>query len=76
MYNNEGIGVPQQPVKPEFNVDESKRMLSEYKGGHNDFPVAQDIVDEFVEDYKKNHLDVRYSVDAEEYSVVGPRRGI
>ena len=63
MYNNDGVGVPQQPVKPDFNIDEANRMLSEYKGGHSNFPVAQDIVDEFVADYKKNHPDVRYSVD-------------
>ncbi|MBR5124627.1 MAG: hypothetical protein IKU90_05795, partial [Clostridia bacterium] len=62
MYNNDGVGVPQQPVKPDFNIDEANRMLSEYKGGHSNFPVAQDIVEEFVADYKKNHPDVRYSV--------------
>ena len=62
MYNNDGVGVPQQPVKPDFNIDEANRMLSEYKGGHSNFPVAQDIVDAFVADYKKNHPDARYSI--------------
>lgn len=48
MYNNEGVGVPQMPVVPKFNMDEATRMLDEYKGGHESFPVAQDIVDEFL----------------------------
>lgn len=26
MYNNQGVGVPQMPVKPEFNMDECYRM--------------------------------------------------
>ena len=77
MYNNDGVGVPQQPVKPDFNIDEANRMLSEYKGGHSNFPVAQDIVDAFVADYKKNHPDVRYSVDADEgYNTDGPQWAI
>lgn len=48
MYNNEGKGVPQKAVKPDFNMEEAERMLSEYTGGHESFPVAQDVVDEFV----------------------------
>lgn len=48
MYNNEGQGVPQNPVVPNFNMEEAQRMLNEYKGGHAKFPVARDIVDEFV----------------------------
>ena len=48
MYNNEGKGVPQGAVKPEFNMDEAYRMLQEYGGDHSQFPAAQDVVDEFV----------------------------
>jgi hypothetical protein len=55
MYNNDGVGVPQQPVKPDFNMEESLRMLEEYKGGHQQFPVDQETVDEFVKDYKAKH---------------------
>jgi len=55
MYNNDGVGVPQNPVMPNFNMEEAYRMLDEYKGGHEQFPVAQDIVDEFVSEYNKNH---------------------
>ena len=55
MYNNDGVGVPQQPVKPDFNMEESLRMLEEYKGGHQQFPVDQETVDNFVKDYKAKH---------------------
>lgn len=55
MYNNEGVGVPQQPVKPDFNMEESMRMLEEYKGGHQQFPVDQETVDEFVSEYREKH---------------------
>lgn len=48
MYDNEGKGSPQKPVRPEFNMDEAQKMLKDYEGGHENFPVAQDIVDEFV----------------------------
>lgn len=55
MYDNEGRGVPQRPVRPDFNMAEINRMLNTYEGGHNQFPVAQGIVDEFVERYKGRH---------------------
>ena len=61
MYDNEGNGSPQLPVKPEFNMEEANRMLETYKGGHSNFPVAQGIVDEFVKDYKANHKGEQYS---------------
>ena len=62
MYDNDGNGSPQMPVKPEFNMEESTRMLEEYRGGHSNFPVAQGIVDEFVQEYKDNHKGIKYSV--------------
>lgn len=67
MYNNEGIGVPQNPVKPDFNMDEARRMLNEYNGGHAKFPVAQDIVNEFVSKHPDNiaPTDVKYSLSSE-----------
>ena len=55
MYDNDGVGSPQMPVRPDFNMAECTRMLNEYKGGHEHFPVAQGIVDAFVERYKKSH---------------------
>ena len=54
MYNNDGIGVPQNPVVPNFNMEEAQRMLNEYTGGHAKFPVAKDIVDEFVSKHPDN----------------------
>ena len=53
MYNNEGVGTPQRPVVPEFNMPYITDMLDAYKGGHKSFPVAHDVVDEFVNG-KKN----------------------
>lgn len=61
MYNNEGVGVEQMPVKPEFNMTEAERMLRDYQGGHETFPAARDVVDEFVEGYKKQNPRANYS---------------
>ena len=61
MYDNDGNGSPQMPVKPEFNMTEANRMLNDYKGGHSQFPVAQGIVDEFVNEYKDSHEGVQFS---------------
>ena len=61
MYDNDGNGSPQMPVKPDFNMDEAQRMLNDYQGGHSNFPVAQGVVDSFVEEYKENHKGVQYS---------------
>ena len=58
MYDNDGVGSPQTAVRPDFNMEQVYRMLNEYEGGHQNFPVAQGIVDQFVEKYKKNHPDV------------------
>ena len=61
MYDNDGIGSPQMPVKPDFNMEEATRMLSEYSGGHSNFPVAQGVVDSFVEAYKDSHEGAMFS---------------
>lgn len=58
MYDNDGVGSPQTAVRPDFNMEQVYRMLNEYEGGHQNFPVAQGIVDQFVDKYKKNHPDV------------------
>lgn len=60
MYDNDGNGSPQAPVRPEFNMAEATRMLESYQGGHSNFPVAQGIVDSFVSEYKENHGDRMY----------------
>lgn len=76
MYNNDGVGVPQNPVVPNFNMEEAQRMLNEYKGGHAKFPVAQDIVDEFVSKHPDNiapSADVQHSLSnkGEEFAPTG-----
>ena len=48
MYDNAGKGSPQTPVKPKFNMEQAERMLNDYTGGHQSFPVAQDVVDDFL----------------------------
>ena len=52
MYDNAGVGSPQLAVQPDFNMDQAMRMLEEYKGEHDTFPVAQDVVDDFVKEYR------------------------
>lgn len=54
MYDNNGNGAPQRPVTPDVNLIEARRVLDEYKGGHRTLPVAQDVVQEFVEWYREN----------------------
>lgn len=74
MYDNEGNGAPQQAVTPNINMPEAFRVLGEYsldrngisRESNNDLPVAQPVVDRYVEEYKAKHpLDenrVRYSL--------------
>jgi hypothetical protein len=52
MYDNDGVGSPQEVVRPTFNTEASERILSEYKGGHKSFPVAKDVVEDFVKEHK------------------------
>ena len=53
MYDNDGVGVPQRAVTPDFSMDEAMTMLEEYKGGHQSYPIAHGVVDKFVEAYKE-----------------------
>lgn len=48
MYDNSGKGSPQTPVKPDFNMEQAERMLNDYTGGHQSFPVANDVVEDFL----------------------------
>ena len=56
MYDNDGVGSPQQAVTPNFSMDEATRILDEYKGGHQSYPVAHDVVDNFVKEYEKSNI--------------------
>lgn len=62
MYDNNGRGAPQQPVKPTFNMAECERMLNEYQGGHQTFPAANDVVDQFVQEYKETHPNSKFQM--------------
>lgn len=65
MYDNDGNGAPQQPVRPDINMEEAQRVMNAYEGGHQNLPVARDVVKEFLEDYrarqKEQPEDVQYS---------------
>ena len=67
MYDNNGKGVAQQKVQPNFNMEEAYRVLNEYEGGANSLPVANEIVEKFVAKYKDENLvpvnnDIKYSL--------------
>jgi hypothetical protein len=66
MYDNNGVGVPQEVVQPNFDMDSANRILSEYKGGHKTYPVAKDVVEDFVKEY--NSLDKEFGEDDVLYS--------
>lgn len=77
MYDNNGVGSPQMPVRPNFEMDAINQMLTEYEGGHQNYPVAQGIVDEFVDSYKKSHAGAQFSssitagmTDEERYNIL------
>lgn len=61
MYDNDGNGSPQKAVRPDFNMAESRKMLDEYTGGHQSYPVANDVVDKFVDKYKSEHEGMQFS---------------
>lgn len=67
MYDNSGKGSPQMPVQPNFNMDMAMEMLENYKGTHDSFPVAQDVVDDFVQEYRDGKGGVKK--DGEKYTI-------
>ena len=54
MYDNDGVGSPQEVVQPIFDNAVNEKILAEYEGGHRSFPVAKDVVDDFVKEKKKD----------------------
>ena len=74
MYDNEGNGAPQQEVNPDFNMDEARRVLDEYslerngvsRESNNDLPVAQEVVDAYVQKYMDEHPGREYSAGMSE----------
>jgi hypothetical protein len=74
MYNHlTGEGAEQKPVRPIFDMDACQRMLNNYKGGHQSFPVAQDIVDSFVNEYKgrgkAKYSNGKYTLEGGKFSI-------
>lgn len=61
MYDNNGVGSPQRVVRPDFDMEAAKKVLNEYEGGHRSFPSADDVVEDFVKEYKKENPGVQYS---------------
>lgn len=60
MYDNDGVGSPQMAVTPTFEMDDAIKMLNENKGGHQNYPVQNSVVDKFVKKYKEEHK-IKYS---------------
>ena len=75
MYDNDGVRSPQTVVRPEFNEAEAQKILKEYEGGHRSFPVAQDVVDEFVDNYKAENPKTRYSLKDAKFAEAEKRFG-
>lgn len=53
MYadDNASVPAPQRAVVPNFNMEECNKMLKDYEGGHNSFPVAKKVANEFIDKY-------------------------
>jgi len=75
MYDNEGVGSPQQAVRPDFNIGGTgnadidshsiQTLLDAYEGGHDTFPVAEDVVEDFTKEYKKANKNMLSDRDSE-----------
>ena len=74
MYDNDGNGAAQQAVTTNVNMEEAKRVLSEYslsrkmpngmeisRQSNNDLPVATEVAEAFVKKYKDEHPGREYS---------------
>lgn len=72
MYNNKGEGRRQMPVQPIFNMEQCERMLRDYKGGHDTFPVADDVVDEFMAQREKERGKRKAAQEGASYSLSSP----
>ena len=52
MYENDGTPIGQYPVKPIFDMDAANELLKKYDGSHKEFPVSEEVVEDFM-NYKK-----------------------
>lgn len=62
MYDNDGVGSPQQEVKPEFDMEAAQKHLDSYEGNADTLPVAEEVVDKFLEKYKEKHPGAKFSI--------------
>ena len=62
MYDNDGVGSPQQEVKPEFDMEAAQKHLDSYEGNADTLPVAEEVVDKFLENYKEKHPGAKFSI--------------
>lgn len=67
MYDNDGVGAPQQIVQPNFNMEEARRVLAQYEGGANELPVAQDVVDQVVKDFSNVQFSLKQPLTKQEF---------
>ena len=66
MYDNDGVGSPQQKVKPEFDMEAAQKHLDSYEGNADTLPIAEEVVDKFLEMYKEKHPGAKFSISVEE----------
>lgn len=57
---------PQKKVKPEFDMEAAQKHLDSYEGNADTLPVAEEVVDKFLEKYKEKHPGAKFSISAEE----------
>ncbi len=62
MYNNDGLGAPQKLVQPNFNMEEARKVLEEYDEESDNLPIADDIVEQFVSEYKATNPNSKYQL--------------
>lgn len=65
MYDNQGRGAEQMPVKPNFNMEAARKLATNYTDSINSFPVAEDVVDDFMKWRKEGRKKFSLKVDSE-----------
>lgn len=70
MYDNDGVGIEQEEVIPNFDMAAAKKILKSYEGNANEFPVAQDVVDAFVNEHSTKYSLKRSSDSSDTYKEI------
>lgn len=58
LFDKDGNPSPQLPIVPNFNMKAANKYLKEYDGSHKTFPVAENVVDAFLEFKKTGETDL------------------